>query len=59
MEPAKARIRRGIVDRFRLGLALLLDAVGLLRAQASLWPLAVVPVGLALVCVGTSLGLFG
>ena len=28
MEPAKARIRRGIVDRFRLGLALLLDAGG-------------------------------
>lgn len=49
---------KGAFAEFEEGLRLLFEGTGFLRRESSLWPLAIVPVFLALVCVAIASSLF-
>lgn len=55
---ARATGGKGAFAEFEEGLRLLFDGTGFLRRESSLWPLAIVPVFLALVCVAIASSLF-
>jgi uncharacterized protein involved in cysteine biosynthesis len=57
-EISQTDLDRGSVTRFRDGLLLLLEGVGLLRRERRLWPLAMIPVFFATVLVATAVSLF-
>lgn len=57
--PRTTELRQtGLIARFGQGLHLFLEGIGFLRKERGLWPLALVPVLFAMICVAIAVSLF-